>query len=312
MYSDYFRSVENRCLHDDYELEGKNKMKTTDLFKKKMVLSFEVFPPKPTTSIQTIYKAIDGLAKLHPDFISVTYSAGGSGTGNETVDIASKIKNDYQIESVAHLPGIQLTREKVKKILADLDEKGNKNILALRGDRNPQIQEQGDFEHADELVRFIKENGNFNVIGACYPEGHGESENLVSDIHYLKQKVDAGVDHLITQLFFDNNYFYQFRERTQIAGINVPIEAGIMPVVNKKQIERMVSLCGVALPDKFLKMMNRYEHQAEAMRDAGIAYAVNQIVDLIIQGVDGIHLYTMNQPYIAEKICGAVASLFRS
>ena len=285
-------------------------MKTADLFKKKTVLSFEVFPPKPTSGITTIYKAIDELEKLKPDFISVTYSAGGNGTGDETVEIASKIKNEYQIESVAHLPGIHLTREKVQKILADLKKKEIVNILALRGDRNPQIHEHGDFQHADELVRFIKENGDFNVIGACYPEGHGESENLVSDIHHLKQKVDAGTDHLITQLFFDNNYFYQFRERSQIAGINVPIEAGIMPVVNKKQIERMVSLCGVALPDKFLKMMNRYEHQAEAMRDAGIAYAVNQIVDLITQGVDGIHLYTMNQPYIAEKICGSVASLF--
>ena len=285
-------------------------MKTADLFKKKTVLSFEVFPPKPTSGITTIYKAIDELDKLKPDFISVTYSAGGNGTGDETVEIASKIKNEYQIESVAHLPGIHLTREKVQKILADLKKKEIVNILALRGDRNPQIHEHGDFQHADELVRFIKENGDFNVIGACYPEGHGESENLVFDIHHLKQKVDAGTDHLVTQLFFDNNYFYQFRERSQIAGINVPIEAGIMPVVNKKQIERMVSLCGVALPDKFLKMMNRYEHQAEAMRDAGIAYAVNQIVDLITQGVDGIHLYTMNQPYIAEKICGSVASLF--
>ena len=285
-------------------------MKTADIFKKKTVLSLEVFPPKPTTGIATIYRAIDELEKLKPDFISVTYSAGGNGTGDETVAIASKIKNKYQIESVAHLPGIHLTHEKAKKILSDLQEKGIENILALRGDKNPQIQEYGDFQHADELVRFIKENGDFNVIAACYPEGHGESENRVSDIHYLKQKVDAGTDHLITQLFFDNNYFYQFQERTQIAGINVPIEAGIMPVVNKKQIERMVSLCGVALPDKFLKMMNRYEHQAEAMRDAGIAYAVNQIVDLITQGVDGIHLYTMNQPYIAEKICGAIASLF--
>ena len=194
-------------------------------------------------------------------------------------------------------------------LLDRLKEQGIENILALRGDISLEHPPCMDFSHADDLIAFIKEHADFNIIGACYPEGHVESKSTLEDIHYLKRKVDAGTDHLITQLFLDNDYFYTFRERTALAGINVPIEAGIMPVVNKKQIERMVSLCGVQLPKKFVKMMERYEHDPIAMRDAGIAYAINQIVDLLAQGVDGIHLYTMNNPYIARKIYEAVFRL---
>ena len=184
--------------------------------------------------------------------------------------------------------------------------------MALRGDINPDIPPKQDFKYASDLISFIRKNSDFNIIAACYPEGHREAASIDADIHNLKIKVENGVDHLISQLFFDNNYFYAFLERAEHAGITVPIEAGIMPVVNKKQIERMVSLCGVDLPRKFTAMMNRYENNPAAMRDAGIAYAVDQIVDLVSQGLDGIHLYTMNNAYIAQKINEAVKSLFIS
>lgn len=284
-------------------------MKTIDLFKKKTVFSFEVFPPKKTSSIDTIYNAVDKLKELEPDFISVTYGAGGSENNKKTLEIASTIKKDYGIESVAHLTCIYLTKQDVLKMLDEFKTAGIENIMALRGDHNPDYTPKNDFKYASDLVSFIKENGDFDILGGCYPERHFESPSMVDDIHNLKTKVDAGVSHLVTQLFFDNTHFYRFRERAAIARINVPIEAGIMAVTNKKQIERMATLCKVELPKKFLTMMNRYESSPEAMRDAGIAYAIDQIVDLITQGVDGIHLYTMNNPYIAHRIHEAVRSL---
>lgn len=284
-------------------------MKTSELFKTKRVLSFEIFPPKRTASVDTIYDTVDKLKELNPDFISVTYGAGGSESNKDTLKIASAVKNIYGVESVAHLPCISLTKRDVIKMIQEFRAAGIENILALRGDINPNSEPQNDFKYASELISFIKENGDFNIIGACYPEGHTECPSIVEDIRHLKNKVDAGASQLITQLFFDNNYFYSFRERAAIAGINVPIEAGIMPVINKKQIERMVSLCGVTLPKKSLSIMNRYENNPIAMRDAGIAYAIDQIVDLITQGVDGIHLYTMNNPYIAQKIYEAINTL---
>ncbi len=284
-------------------------MKTTELFKKKTVLSFEIFPPKRTNPVGTIYDTVERLKDLKPDFISVTYGAGGSESNADTLKIASAVKNDYGTESVAHLPCVNLTKNDVLEMLGKLQNAGIENILALRGDVNPDFAPKNDFKYASDLVSFIKENGNFNIIGACYPEGHFETSSLVEDIRNLKTKVDAGAGQLITQLFFDNSYFYSFLERAVIAGIDVPIEAGIMPVVNKKQIERMVTLCKVYLPKKFLSMMDKYENNPTAMRDAGIAYAVDQIVDLLAQGVDGIHLYTMNNPYIAHRIYEATSSL---
>ncbi|NLK52498.1 MAG: methylenetetrahydrofolate reductase [NAD(P)H] [Syntrophomonadaceae bacterium] len=284
-------------------------MKTSEIFKNKTVLSLEIFPPRRTASIDTIYNTLDELQGLKPDFISVTYGAGGSETNTATLEIASAIKNNYGIESVAHLSCINLTKSEVLNMLEGFKQAGVENILALRGDVNPALAPKQDFRYASDLVSFIKENGDFNIIAACYPEGHNECSSLVDDIRNLKTKVDAGTDQLITQMFFDNSYFYSFRERACIAGINVPIEAGIMPVVNKKQIERMVSLCGVKLPKKFVTMMERYENNPVAMRDAGIAYAVDQIVDLMAQDVDGIHLYTMNNPYIAQKIYAAISTL---
>ncbi len=284
-------------------------MKTSELFNNKRVLSFEIFPPKRTSGIDTIYSTVDELKALSPDFISVTYGAGGSDTNENTLKIASAVKNDYGVLSVAHLPCVNLDKDDVLHMLDKLKSAGIKNILALRGDFNPDYPPKNCFKYASDLISFIKENGDFNITAACYPEGHYESKNLVEDIRNLKIKVNSGADHLITQLFFDNSYFYSFRERAAIAGIDVPIQAGIMPVVNKKQIERMVTLCKVDLPKKFLSFMNRYEHNEVAMRDAGIAYAVDQIVDLLSEGVDGIHLYTMNNPYIARRIYEAVASL---
>ncbi len=284
-------------------------MKICDLFKRKSIFSFEVFPPKRTGSVNTIYDTVEKLKSLNPDFISVTYGAGGSENKDSTLKIASAIKNNYGIESVAHLPCINLTKSDVLKMLEDFKSAGVKNILALRGDINPNFTPKKDFKYASDLITFIRENGDFNIIAACYPEGHNESPSIIEDIRNLKRKVDAGANQLITQLFFDNSYFYSFRERAAIAGINVPIQAGIMPVVNKKQIERMVTLCRVNLPKKFLTIMQRYENNPEAMRDAGVAYAIDQIVDLIAHGVDGIHLYTMNNPDIAHRIYEAINTL---
>lgn len=286
-------------------------MKTSELFGKKTVFSFEIFPPKPTADEKVIYETLDGLSGLNPDFISVTYGAGGGNNCGKTVQIASDIKHKYGIESIAHLPCINLSEDDAIGILNQLKENKIENILALRGDISPDITPNGRFHHADELIRFIHERYDFNVIAACYPEGHIESENIVADIENLKRKADAGASQLVTQLFLDNDYFYAFQERTALAEINLPIEAGIMPVINKKQIQRMVKMCGVHLPKKFLRVMDKYENNPEALRDAGIAYAIDQIVDLIAHGVDGIHLYTMNNPYIARKIYEAVHSMLK-
>lgn len=284
-------------------------MRIRELFDKKTVFSFEIFPPKKTSSIDVIYSTLEQLRDLSPDFISVTYSAGGSGNGHLSCEIASKIKDEYGITPMIHLPCINYDKAEISAVLDEIKSRGIENILALRGDINPDIEPKHDFRHADELVRFIKSKGDFDIAGACYPECHADSDSLVEDILNLRKKVDAGVDHLISQLFFDNSAFYEFREKAAIAGINVPIEAGIMPVVNKNQIERMVSTCGASLPQKFVKIMQRYEHNPEALRDAGIAYAVNQIVDLVANGVDGIHLYTMNNAYVAAKISEAVSGI---
>ena len=231
-------------------------MNITKMFETGTVFSFEIFPPKKTSSIETIYKTLDELKGLNPDFISVTFGAGGSSNNNSTVKIAEKIKNDYGIESAVHLPCINYTKDEIINILTELKNRGITNILALRGDINPDIPIKNDFRYASELIEFIKEHGEFDIAGACYPEGHVEAENLISDVLNLKKKVDSGAQHLISQLFFDNDFFYSFLERTRIAGIDVPIEAGIMPVTNKAQIERMVSMCGASLPQKFVKSMS--------------------------------------------------------
>lgn len=285
-------------------------MKIQNLFGKgKTVFSFEVFPPKKDSPIESVYGKLEEICALNPDFISVTYGAGGSGAHSRTCEIASKIKRDFKVESVAHLTCVNNTKQTIDETLDDFKAHGIENILALRGDYAEGMEPQRDFKYASDLCAYIRSKGDFDVSGACYPEGHMEAADEVEDVLNLKKKVDAGAEHLISQLFFDNDLFYRFMERTRIAGINVPIEAGIMPVTNKKQIERMVMLCGASLPPKLTKLMQKYESKPEALRDAGIAYAVEQIAELISNGVDGIHLYTMNNPYIAEKITRAVEKL---
>ena len=286
-------------------------MKTAELFENKTVFSLEVFPPKPDADESVIYDTLEELSDICPDFISVTYGAGGGHNGERTIRMASDIKNRYGVESVAHMPCIGLTKEKAAAVLDSMQEHGIENVLALRGDTTDETAVCGDFRHASDLISFIKQNYSLNIIAACYPEVHPESKSAVDDLKWLRYKADCGADHLITQLFLDNRYFCDFYEKARIAGVDIPIEAGIMPVTNKRQTERMVKLCGVQLPKKFIRVLEKYEHNEAALRDAGIAYAIDQITDLIAEGVDGIHLYTMNDPYVAHKIYDAVQSLVK-
>lgn len=285
-------------------------MHISDFFpKKRPVISFEIFPPKRDTALKNIDATLEVLSSLHPDFISVTFGAGGSVTNSATVELASKIKKTYGIETVAHLTCLNYNREEISQIVADLKAHDIQNILALRGDRNPNLEPKTDFTYAADLIKYVRQISDLGISAACYPECHQESKNRIDDIKHLKEKVDAGAEHLISQLFFDNEVFYDFVERARIAGVNVPIEAGIMPVINKAQIERMVTLCGASLPTKFKRILDRYENNKEALFDAGITYAVNQIIDLIASGTEGIHIYTMNNPVVAQRICDAIKNL---
>ena len=286
-------------------------------FKNKTIFSFEVFPPKKTMPIDTIFSTLDELKDLSPDFISVTFGAGGSENCSNSVEIAKHIKNVCNVESVIHMPALNMTKADAQFVLEQFQQAGINNILALRGDKVEGKEPANEFLHASDLISFIKEfdskrtdGKKFKILGACYPELHPQSKDVFEDIDYLKKKVDAGASHLLSQLFFDNTQFYRFLERCQIKGINVPVEAGIMPATNKKSIERMVSMTNAVLPKKFTDMMNRYGDHPEAIRDAGIAYAIDQIVDLVTHGVSGIHLYTMNNPLVARKIYEATKSLF--
>lgn len=284
-------------------------MNILDMYKNdKTLLSFEVFPPKKTSPIESVYGVLEELCGMNPAYVSVTYGAGGTAADN-TCAIAGKIKNDYKVESIAHITCVNSTKAEVKKALDSFKENNIENVLALRGDIVPDMEPKTDFKYASELTQFIKDIGGFHIAGACYPEIHPEAKDDVTDIINLKKKVDAGAEFLISQLFYDNKTFYDFEKRCRLAGINVPIEAGIMPVINKKQIQRMVSLCGASLPAKFVRVMNRFESNPEALRDAGIAYAVDQCVDLIANGVSGIHLYTMNNPYVARRITDSISKL---
>lgn len=285
-------------------------MKITDIINKDAPsVSFEIFPPKRDTTLKSIDATLDILADLNPDYISVTFGAGGSVNNNLTVELSKKIKQNYGIEPVVHLTCLTHNKQDIDAIIEQLNDADIHNILALRGDHNPELEIKDDFKYASDLVAYIKKKGDFCVSGACYPECHLESKNRIEDILNLKKKVDAGAECLMSQLFFDNNLFYSFVENCRIAGINVPIHAGIMPVVNKAQIERMVTLCGASLPDKFRKILNRYEDNKEALFNAGMVYAVNQIVELLASGVDGIHIYTMNNPVVAKRICDEIRSL---
>ena len=285
-------------------------MKLCELFGEgRTVFSCEVFPPKKDAPVDSIYRTLDGLKDIRPDFISVTFGAGGSQVNQTTRDIAALIENQYHIPAMAHLTCVAAGREDVDRLLSELKADGVENVLALRGDVNPDYSPKTDFKYAGDLVRYIRERGDFGVSAACYPEGHLESPDLVSDIRHLKEKVDAGAQHLVSQLFFDNEDFFRFLERARIAGINVPIEAGIMPVLSARSIQRMVSMCGASMPAKLTRILARYGDHPEALREAGIAYAIDQISDLIAGGVDGIHLYTMNNHDVARQIAGSISSI---
>lgn len=285
-------------------------MKLCELFRQgRTVFSCEVFPPKKTAPVDSIYQTLDGMKDIHFDAISVTFGAGGSNVNQSTQEIASLIENQYHTPAMAHLTCVAAGREDVDRILDLLKANGVENILALRGDVNPDYPPKTDFKHASELISYIRERGDFGISAACYPEGHIESPDPVSDIRYLKEKVDAGAQHLVSQLFFNNDDFFRFLERARIAGIEVPIEAGIMPVLSAKSIQRMVSLCGASMPSKLTRILARYGDHPEALREAGIAYAIDQISDLIAGGVDGIHLYTMNNPDVARQIAGSISSI---
>lgn len=271
--------------------------------------SFEVFPPRKDDSIDKIYATLRGLAPFRPDFISVTYGAGGSVNSKNTLDIASVIKKEHKIESIVHLPCIHQSKEQILGILNECRMRNLRKILALRGDKVEGKPISQDFKYASDLVEFIKMQGDFEIFGACYPEKHNEAKSFVEDIHNLKIKVDCGVSTLLTQLFFDNSDFYRFKEACELARINARICAGIMPVANRRQILKITSLCGAKIPPKFAKILQKYENNDRAMIDAGIAYAIEQIVDLLTNDVGGIHIYTMNNTYIATRIHEAVGSL---
>lgn len=271
--------------------------------------SFEIFPPRKDDSADKIYHTLEELSPLQPDFISVTFGAGGSANSKGTLDIASLVNDKYKVPSIVHLPCIHQSKEQILGILDECKKRNLKKILALRGDIVEGKPISADFKFASDLVRFIKENGDFEVYAACYPEKHNEAKSVVEDIHNLKIKVDSGVSTLLTQLFFSNDDFYRFKEACELANIRVPICAGIMPVANKRQILKITSFCGAKIPPKFAKILQKYENNDEAMMSAGIAYAIDQIVDLLTNDVAGIHLYTMNNAYIARRIYEAVHTL---
>lgn len=282
-----------------------------DFFEKQSpTLSFEIFPPKGKGELSSIFATVDALASLAPDLISVTYGAGGTSREN-TAEIASEIQNSYNIPAVAHLTCVGSTKEQMDSVLCSLSEKGVKNILALRGDL-AEGESLSDFKYACDLITFIKSKYDFKILAACYPEKHLEAYSMRDDLINLKRKCDCGADMLISQLFFDNNIFYEFRDRARAMGISLPMAAGIMPITSASQINRMVSMCGASVPDKVQKIIRAYGHNSMAMKEAGIAYATAQIVDLLANGVDGIHLYTMNQPDIAKRISENIRGILYS
>ena len=286
-------------------------MKIEELFKQKQpTISFEVFPPNKIYTLEKVYEVIDELSLLKPDFMSVTYGAGGS-TRRNTVDIASKIKNINNIEALAHLTCIGATKKEIDEILKDLNKNNIENIMALRGDIPQECENKiGEFSHANDLIKYIKEYGDFSIGGAFYPEGHQETNDLL-DLFNLKTKVDSGTDFLISQIFFENEKFYEFKEKLGKLNIKTPLIAGVMPITNGKQIRRITSMCGCSIPEKLKKILDRYEDNPIAMREAGIAYAMEQIIELISDDIAGIHIYTMNRVEASKKIMENIGNILR-
>ena len=276
-------------------------MRLADLFKsKKAVLSFEVFPPKAQSGMEGINATLASLGDLAPDYVSVTYSAGGSRNAH-TAEVARKVRA-LGMEPLAHITCVNSTAEEVKNALSELADAGVENVLALRGDR-VEGATAGDFSYASDLIRFIREQGfSFDISAACYPEGHPECDSLRDDITNLKRKVDLGVTHLNTQLFFDNDDFFRFMDMVRLAGINVPVQAGVMPLVKASQFGGIVKMTAAKIPSKISRMYARFADDPESLTEAGIAYATDQIIDLLSGGVDGIHLYIMNNVYVARRI----------
>ena len=282
-------------------------MKLTKLFEnEKLSLSFEVFPPKTDTSFESVKNATEQIAKLHPSFMSVTYGAGG-GTSRYTLEIAQNIKEHYGVPTLAHLTCVSSTKETVERKIEELKSAGIENVMALRGDLTPELatsdRSTWTYRHAVDLVRELKESGaDFCIGGACYPEIHPESTNQKEDIKYLKEKVDAGCDFLTTQMFFDNNLLYNFLYKIREAGITVPIIPGIMPITNGNQIERAIKLSGSFMPQRFKSLVDKFGTTPAAMKQAGIAYATDQIIDLFANGITNVHVYSMNKPDVAAAI----------
>ena len=286
---------------------GYKKMKLTELFKDdKLSLSFEVFPPKTDTVFESVKHATEEIAKLRPAFMSVTYGAGG-GTSKYTLEIAKNIKANYGVPTLAHLTCVSSTRETVRERIADMKAAGIENVMALRGDIPSGFENADrshwDYKHAIELVRDLRESGaDFCIGGACYPEIHPESTNQKEDIKYLKEKVDAGCDFLTTQMLFDNNLLYNFLYKIREAGITVPIIPGIMPITNGNQVDRAIKLSGSFMPQRFKSLVDKFGTTPAAMKQAGIAYATDQIIDLFANGIKNVHVYSMNKPDVAEAI----------
>ena len=278
----------------------------------KVHISFEVFPPKTDAKFESVQNAVDEIAKLTPSFISVTYGAGG-GTSKNTVKIASHIQNELGVDSIAHLTCVSSTKEEVRQRVQEMKESGIQNILALRGDipAESEFPIPNQYKYAYELIEDIKAQGDFCIGAACYPEGHVECEHKEDDIAHLKQKVDCGVDFLTTQMFFDNSVFYNFLYRIREKGITVPVLPGIMPVTNGKQIARSCQLSGAVLPSRFRAIVDRFGDNPKAMQQAGIAYATDQIIDLIANGIQNIHVYSMNKPEVAAAIMSNLSEIVK-
>ena len=279
-------------------------MKIIDKLNQKGIhISFEVFPPKTDAGFDKVLSATDEIAKLNPSYISVTYGAGG-GTSKNTAKIASHIKDDLGVMSLAHLTCASSTKEEVGEVIENLKAHGIENILALRGDipEGMTFPDGDRFHYAYELVQEIKKHGDFCIGAACYPEGHVESEHKKDDIAHLKQKVDCGVDFLTTQMFFDNNILYNFLYRAREKGVTVPVIPGIMPVTNASQVKRILSMSGTNLPERFKAIVDRFGDNPKAMQQAGVAYATDQIIDLFANGINHVHVYSMNKPEVAAAI----------
>ncbi len=281
-------------------------MKITEILRQEqMSLSFEVFPPKKETTFESVREATEQIAALRPSFMSVTYGAGG-GTSAYTLAVAKNIKDKYGVPMLAHLTCVSSDRETVRQRIRELKEAGITNVMALRGDLTPELEQtdrsRWDYRYAVELIRELKDDGSFCIGGACYPEVHPESPNQREDLRRLKEKVDAGADFLTTQMVFDNNLFYNFLYKAREAGITVPILPGIMPITNANQVARAIRLSGAFMPQRFRAMVDRFGSDPQAMKQAGIAYATDQIIDLYANGITNVHVYSMNKPDIAAGI----------